>query len=155
MLGEVVRTYRKARGWKQQTLADKAGLAQSYISMIENGTVTDVSMATLRQLSQALDVSLAVLLGEESAPNPLDQPPLDLLRSVGWSGDALAEIVESWSGQSEDVRSEIIATARNLYEGQQDIDRRRNDLEERRNEQQEAIRALLRRRDPTAQPKAP
>jgi transcriptional regulator with XRE-family HTH domain len=133
MLGEVVYTYRKARGWKQKTLADKVGLAQSYISMIEKGTVTDVSMATLRQLAQVLGVSIGVLLGEEAMPDPLSEPPIPLLHAAGiWSEAEEQALRSAWPALSSSHRVQRIrdlqrlTDARAEYTRLQDEYRRRN-----------------------------
>lgn len=76
MLGKVVRDRRKKLGWKQQLLADKAELAQSYVSMIENGVVTDVSMETLRRLARVLEIPIGDLLeaagADHIAPEDFD-----------------------------------------------------------------------------------
>ena len=49
---------RKLRGWTQEMLADRSGIAQARISKIEAGDFSSLTMATLNKLAQALDVNL-------------------------------------------------------------------------------------------------
>lgn len=59
--GENVRAARKERGWTQEELAEKTGLAAVQISRIERG-VREVRITTLLRLLKALDISPGVLL---------------------------------------------------------------------------------------------
>src|SRR5690349_6466762 len=76
MLGKVVRDFRKARGMKQQTLAERAHIRQSEVSEIENGTRTNLTTDLLTRLAVALDVPveqlLTAALGQEGAVAPAD-----------------------------------------------------------------------------------
>lgn len=51
---------RKLRGWTQNELARRAGMAQERISKIESGEFTSLTMKTMRKLSRALDVNLRI-----------------------------------------------------------------------------------------------
>ena len=51
---------RRQRGWTQQELAARAGMAQERVSKIEVGDFTGLNMGTLRKFARALDVSLDV-----------------------------------------------------------------------------------------------
>lgn len=51
---------RKKRGWNQEELASRSGMAQARISKIEAGDFTSLTMATLNKLAEALDVNLRV-----------------------------------------------------------------------------------------------
>lgn len=129
MLGDVVRARREALGWKQTTLAARAGLAQSYISMIENGAAPDVSLATLRKLAAALALPLSTLVTGSSDPEPEPPPPLDDLRALGWSARDLATLAAGWlTDYSPAERREIIRLARELRARQEADDRRRQEL---------------------------
>ena len=60
-----IRTLRESRNLSQQTLADKAGLAQSQISRIERGII-DTPVSTLRRVAMALDVPVSALLDDHA-----------------------------------------------------------------------------------------
>jgi transcriptional regulator with XRE-family HTH domain len=59
--GENVRAARKARGWTQEELAHRSGLAPVQISRIERG-VREIRLTTLVCLLKALDVDPDLLL---------------------------------------------------------------------------------------------
>jgi transcriptional regulator with XRE-family HTH domain len=60
-LGENVRTARKARGWTQEELAHRSGLAVVQVSRIERG-VREIRLTTLLRLIAAFEVSADELL---------------------------------------------------------------------------------------------
>lgn len=62
-LGENVRQARKARGWSQEELAHRSGLAVVQISRVERG-VREVRLGTILKLVRALDVSPNELLAD-------------------------------------------------------------------------------------------
>lgn len=72
MLGAYLRTLRRARGWTQEQLAERANVDQTFISQIENGKA-GVSLEYLKRLADGLAVPLGELLGEagllEKAPD--------------------------------------------------------------------------------------
>lgn len=51
---------REERGWTQTELADKAGMAQTRISVMENPSYESFSLSTLKRLASAFDVALIV-----------------------------------------------------------------------------------------------
>jgi transcriptional regulator with XRE-family HTH domain len=51
---------RELRGWTQEELAEKAGMAQARICVMENSTYDKYSLSTLKRLASALDVALIV-----------------------------------------------------------------------------------------------
>ncbi|MEW6774585.1 MAG: helix-turn-helix transcriptional regulator [Bacteroidota bacterium] len=57
-----IRKIRSAKGLSQQNMADELGYTQKHYSNIENGNV-DISITTLIQISEILEVSPAFLLG--------------------------------------------------------------------------------------------
>lgn len=59
-LGENIRVARKAAGFSQERLAEKADLHPVYISQVERGR-NAVSVEALWKLSRALKVSIATL----------------------------------------------------------------------------------------------
>jgi len=61
-LGEVIAKKRLAAGMSQQTLAYAAGVHRSYMSDVERG-LRNVTLGTLENIAQALQISSADLLG--------------------------------------------------------------------------------------------
>lgn len=59
--GERVREHRKALGWSQETLADKAGLDRTYIGRCENGR-QNATLKTIYSLAEVLGVEATELL---------------------------------------------------------------------------------------------
>lgn len=53
--GEKIRTFRNAKKWSQEDLADKLGVTKSYISKIENEK-TPISLETLGKIADFLEV---------------------------------------------------------------------------------------------------
>ena len=60
-IGEKVRELRKARGWLQQDLADRAGVSRQTVVNLENGRHVP-EVATLAKLAGALEAPLPELL---------------------------------------------------------------------------------------------
>lgn len=56
LVGRNTARARKAKGWTQETLAEKAGLSQQYISGLENGR-RNPTILTIYELATALGVS--------------------------------------------------------------------------------------------------
>lgn len=59
-LAAQIHALRKQRGWSQQELSDKSGLAQERISKIESANFSSLTMKTLQKLSRAFDVHLHI-----------------------------------------------------------------------------------------------
>jgi len=55
-----IRTMREKRGWTQSQLGEKAGMAQSRISVMEDANYSRFSLNTLKRLASAFDVALVV-----------------------------------------------------------------------------------------------
>jgi transcriptional regulator with XRE-family HTH domain len=69
-----IRRAREARGLSQEQLAQTVGRSVRSIGRFESGE-SEPSVATLRLLAEALDVSLAWLLtGEGQGPTPAPMP---------------------------------------------------------------------------------
>lgn len=62
MDGSAIRQARKARGLTQQQLAQAAGIAQSYVSMIESGAWGNVTTDTLERIALALGMTVRITL---------------------------------------------------------------------------------------------
>lgn len=59
--GERVRAHRKALGWSQEMLAEKAGLDRTYIGRCENGK-QNATLKTIYSLAEVFGVEAAELL---------------------------------------------------------------------------------------------
>jgi len=53
-------TMREDRGWTQKELADRAGMAQSRISLLENPSYERTGLSVLKRIASAFDVGIAV-----------------------------------------------------------------------------------------------
>lgn len=62
-LGERVRQLREKRGWSQEELAHRSGLARSFTGAIERGE-KDIRISTLVKLAKTFDLSVQQLLGK-------------------------------------------------------------------------------------------
>ena len=62
----VLQRHREAKKLSKQTLAQKAGLHQTYIGKIEDG-LSDPSLDAANAIAEALDVPFATLIAEAEA----------------------------------------------------------------------------------------
>jgi XRE family aerobic/anaerobic benzoate catabolism transcriptional regulator len=85
-LGERVRSLRARKGLTRRGLAQVSEVSERHLANLELG-VGNASILVLRQVAQALDCTLAELLGDETATSPEWLLIRDLLR--GRSEDAL------------------------------------------------------------------
>lgn len=69
MLRDNVKKLRKAKGWTQQQLAQKAGIVFSVLTKIEQGATKDPGLSTVMALAGALGIGLDELTGFK--PNPV------------------------------------------------------------------------------------
>jgi transcriptional regulator with XRE-family HTH domain len=83
-LGRRVRTLRKARGWSQEGLGERASLHPTYVGGIERGE-RNVSLINLAKLSEAFRISMAELLHF-----PTEEQGERSLRELIAGGDELA-----------------------------------------------------------------
>ncbi|HLI63033.1 MAG TPA: helix-turn-helix transcriptional regulator [Terriglobales bacterium] len=58
-----LRMLRNQRGWSQEDMAEKCGLHRTYVGAIERGE-RNITLATLKQLADALGVTSAELITE-------------------------------------------------------------------------------------------
>lgn len=90
-VGKRLRALRKARGWSQEALGERANLHPTYIGGIERGE-RNPSIANLAKLAQAFGVSLSELVlippekgtdidGQPTIPNESEEKALAVL---GW-----------------------------------------------------------------------
>ena len=60
--GQVLRAAREAKGWNQQTLAQRAGVNKSVVSRLEREMQDDLKVSVLVALATALEISPENLL---------------------------------------------------------------------------------------------
>ncbi|WHY61122.1 helix-turn-helix domain-containing protein [Cytobacillus firmus] len=76
MIGKNIYEIRKRRGLTLTELADRAGIAKSYLSNIERNLNKNPSVNVMEKLALVLDVELKELLNTEK-PNEIQNDPLD------------------------------------------------------------------------------
>lgn len=59
-IGRAILVLRQRRGWRQQDLANRAGISQSAISDMERGQIDRYTLQTARAVLRALDASVAL-----------------------------------------------------------------------------------------------
>ena len=69
VLGERVRLMRSRRGVTRKVLAQQAGISERHLANLETGT-GNASVLLLRQLAQALNCSMAELVGQDGIASP-------------------------------------------------------------------------------------
>ena len=107
---ETLRRLRTERGLSQARLAARAELDPSTVNQIERGA-REASPATLRKLAEALDVSIAELLGDTSPkaqrrsswePSLLNGLEERREYPYPWMGGTLARVIDDWRRTVED-----------------------------------------------------
>lgn len=93
-LGKAVLNIRRQRNMTQRDVSDRAGLATSYLSRIENGHIQP-TMGTLSRVAEALGVPMASLfrIGAEGSLAKAHKCP------VSSSGDCIGELLRSTHGK--------------------------------------------------------
>ncbi|MEM5015636.1 helix-turn-helix domain-containing protein [Metabacillus indicus] len=101
MIGERIRKYRKERGLSLSELADRAGVAKSYLSSIERNLQSNPSVQFLEKVSSVLGVSMNTLILEDQSQNTkqanLDHDWANLVKEAMDSGvtkDQFREFLE-------------------------------------------------------------
>lgn len=62
-LGRVIKKLREEKGLSQKALAERVGVTDAYITMLETGVRKNPSLAVLQRLAKALAVPVTELLG--------------------------------------------------------------------------------------------
>lgn len=62
-IGQNIRRYRMAKGWRQKELAERVSVTEQHVSHIENA-YTQLSLPTLVAIANALEVDCNTLLGK-------------------------------------------------------------------------------------------
>lgn len=86
-VGAAFRAVRIRRGWRQQDVAERAGVSRSLVSLIERGHIGTVALLTLRRVAAVLEIRIDVVARWRGAA-------LDRLVNAGHS--ALHESVTAW-----------------------------------------------------------
>ncbi|KZZ86277.1 MULTISPECIES: helix-turn-helix domain-containing protein [Bacillaceae] len=100
MIGERIRKYRKEKNLSLSELADRAGVAKSYLSSIERNLQSNPSVQFLEKVSSVLGISVNTLLNgntEDAYANQLDQDWTSLVKEAMQSGvtkDQFREFLE-------------------------------------------------------------
>lgn len=153
MIGAIVRAERKRRGWTQQELADRSGLAQGYLTLLETGQRQNPEIDTLRKLAAAFNWPVDRLLTE--APPAVGAAPVERLAALGWPAGELAHLAAAWPEFSEAQRLHVVQTAEELEQDQETLRQEQHQVEMRRAAKLEAMRLLLRKRRTPPLVKAP
>jgi transcriptional regulator with XRE-family HTH domain len=75
-LADQVFNHRRSLGISQGELADRAGISRNYVSLIERGEASNLSINVLNHLAAALSVTPAELTGESQEAHTLIPPAL-------------------------------------------------------------------------------
>ncbi|WP_163970562.1 helix-turn-helix domain-containing protein [Oceanobacillus halotolerans] len=88
MIGEKIKQLRKEKKMSISELADKAGVAKSYLSSIERNLQTNPSIQFIEKISQVLGVSVNDLIqqGNTKDVEDLDQEWLEIVQEAMESG---------------------------------------------------------------------
>ncbi|WP_017727770.1 helix-turn-helix domain-containing protein [Halalkalibacterium ligniniphilum] len=88
MIGEQVKKLRLEKGLSLSELAEKAGVAKSYLSSIERNIQSNPSIQFLEKIAAVLDVSVEALLNESpiNEEQKLDTAWLELVKEAMNSG---------------------------------------------------------------------
>ncbi len=76
-IGDRLKEYRKSLGLSQADLARKSSVSAAYVSELESGLGKRPSGEILLRLANALDVTIADLLGQDIRPGDGDPPVPD------------------------------------------------------------------------------
>lgn len=114
MIGKRVKQLRLERGISLSELAECAGVAKSYLSMIERDIQTNPSIHFLEKIAKVLRVNVQFLLLSERGDNPYRLPEekeplpsewIQLIRSAIRSGVSQSSMEEFIACQQRKMRS--------------------------------------------------
>lgn len=88
MIGEVIKQRRRDKGLSLTELADRAGIAKSYLSAIERNIQGNPSIQVLEKISKVLGISVQTLLlnPADDAAMELDKEWIELTKELMDSG---------------------------------------------------------------------
>jgi CDP-glucose 4,6-dehydratase len=81
-IGRVLRALRHRLGWRQLDLADRARVSQPTISLLERGHVGGLSIRALREICQAMEAEVVVLVRDTVPLTPVTAPWFDRVSIV-------------------------------------------------------------------------
>ena len=90
-LGRQIFAKRKENGWSQEQLGQMADISRNYVSQIERGEASSISIKVINKLAVALGVSPAEL-GESSSHSTVMIPPS--LRELGLQDNLQYEVID-------------------------------------------------------------
>jgi transcriptional regulator with XRE-family HTH domain len=98
--GRLVRLARIRRGWRQQDLADRAGVSRSTVSRIERGHLGSLPLDVVRAVAAALDIRIDVAARTRA---------IDMDRVLNARHSGLASFVIAWLATFDgwDIRPEV------------------------------------------------
>src|SRR5579859_5189477 len=128
-LGERIRNVRRRRGLTQRELATAAGVSESLIKKLEQGTIADVRLETLHKIAVPLKVTTSNLVAGPEPEDPVTSEQWDdvrdaLYRSAPGDGiteqatprgvlDSLAALMPAWqASEYSQVRAMLPALIR-------------------------------------------
>lgn len=110
MIGEQVKRYRLERGLSLSELAERAGVAKSYLSSIERNIQSNPSIQFLEKVAAVLGVSVETLLniGQNQDQAQLDETWMELVKEAmnsGISKEQFREYLEfnKWRKKQPDI----------------------------------------------------
>lgn len=121
---QAIKTARKDRRLSQRALSAKAGIPQSHISKIENGSV-DITLSTLIELARALDLEVMLV------PRKLIPAMQSIIRSSNPDWVNVQESRAAWNELKQIEK--ILKDMRAVPEAVKDIQRLQNTAQELRN----------------------
>ncbi|SEA67875.1 XRE family transcriptional regulator, master regulator for biofilm formation [Thalassobacillus cyri] len=86
MIGERIQAIRKQRGLSLTELAERAGVAKSYLSSIERNLQSNPSIQFLEKISSELDVSIHYIFHGDQEDQALDEGWVELVKKAMESG---------------------------------------------------------------------
>jgi transcriptional regulator with XRE-family HTH domain len=86
-VGAAFRAVRRRRGWRQQDVAERAGVSRPFVSLVERGHLDRVSLRTIRRIAAVLDIRIDLVARWRGG---------ELDRLLGGRHSALAERVAAY-----------------------------------------------------------
>lgn len=86
VIGERVKKYRQQKRMSMTEVADKAGVAKSYLSSIERNLQSNPSIQFLEKISAVLDIPVDSLLHDEPNKDNLDTEWMAIVQQAMTSG---------------------------------------------------------------------
>jgi transcriptional regulator with XRE-family HTH domain len=90
--GQRLKALRVGHGWTLEEVHQRSGVTRSYIWSLEHDR-SQPTLHILKQLSDALGVSLLVLIGEES----IESPVVDQAMALRELTEAMEQVQRAWT----------------------------------------------------------